>query len=151
MADVFDMQIIINSLFLGILNCLQLSEKEINQNIFNQNKILINRIKQLENFGTSFLYGCIKDIKKRLDKMDIGDDIIARRINGAVKEITEGQQDLNEDIINLIKNNFDNMFSLFNNKINEMKDYFKNIKNDISTNHLHKSSSKNNKKEGILN
>lgn len=78
--------------------------------------------------------------------MDIGDDIITRRINGAVEEITEGQQDLNEDIINLIKNNFDNMFSLFNNKINEMKDYFKNIKNDISTNHLHKSSSNKNKK-----
>lgn len=73
MADVFDIQIIMNSLFIGIFNSLQYTEKEIKNNIFNQNEILIDRIKQFKNddiinFINNKFSNLIEEIKNLLDK-----------------------------------------------------------------------------------
>src|ERR1700730_7627733 len=136
MSDLFDIHIT-NALLMGFFHNLQYTDiksivkddiLKLLQKINNNDKVLIERIKQLENFGSSFIYGCINDVRKRLDKMDIGDDIITRRINNAVEELGNCQQDLNNDIINLINHNFSSLSSNIDNKlqyiINEVKNMF---------------------------
>jgi hypothetical protein len=71
----------------------------------------------VENFGTNFIYGCINDVRKRLDKMETSDDKITRKIDNAVETIGNGQQDLNEDIMNFITKEFENI----NNKLVKIK------------------------------
>ena len=145
--------IIINTLFIGFLHGVQASKHSDNIKIIESLKIidrdcklLKEKINNVENFGTNFLYGCINDLRKRLDKMEIGDDIISRKINNAVEEIGNGQQDLNEDIINLINTNFNNITNIIKKEFSNLFNSFENGKPITQLNENNNHDKKNTKK-----
>lgn len=75
MVKVIDIEIIVNSLFKSLFNCINYSEDNIINIINKNNKILIDKFKYNEDFEKNF-YESINNIKKGLDNMKIGDDII---------------------------------------------------------------------------
>lgn len=92
MAQVIDVEIIANSLFKSLFKTICNNEQNIITNIINLNeKIKNNRNDIITNFDNKF--------------------------DGWFENLTNGHQDLNEDIINLINNKFDILYSFINNSI----------------------------------
>lgn len=112
MAQVIDVEIIANSLFKSLFNIINSNEQNVIMNILNINKKINNTEKILMNH-------------------------FENQFNNWFEILTDGQQDLNEDIINLVNNKFDNLYSYINNKIineitkieNKFLSCFKNINN----------------------
>ena len=123
-AQVTDIEIIANCLFNSILKNFNYSEENILDTINKNNKLLVNRFKSIEDFEAKFIYRLINDIQKKIEKIEIGEDIITKKINGSVDEI----RGIHKDIINIIDKKYQDLCLYINDKIditiNNMKDVF---------------------------
>jgi Zn finger protein HypA/HybF involved in hydrogenase expression len=144
-AQVTDIEIIANCLFNSILKNFNYSEENILDTINKNNKLLVNRFKSIEDFEANFIYRLINDIQKKIEKIEIGEDIITKKINGSVDEI----KGIHKDIINIIDKKYQDLCLYINDKIdiaiNNMKDVFHQTFLNNNLQQLSKQPSKNKK------
>lgn len=143
-AQVTDIEIIANCLFNSILKNFNYSEENILDTINKNNKILVNIFKSID-FEANFIYRLINDIQKKIEKIEIGEDIITKKINGSVDEI----RGIHKDIINIIDKKHQDLCLYINDKIditiNNIKDVFHQAFLNINLQQPSKQSSKNRK------
>ena len=122
-VQITDIEIVANCLFNSILKNINYSEQNILDTISKNNNILANRVKTIENFEANFIFRLINNIQKNIEKIEIGNDIITKRINNSDDEI----KNIHEDVINIINNKFQELSLYINNKIDIFHQAFLNI------------------------